>query len=663
MRTKKKIRPQRRRKIWLLVFLFAGTFISCKKEDVPVPEPPALTIQYARLGAESILHGSTVAPYGNIVVGFSKPVVAESEEYFRVLEESRPIETNVSWSTNRTEVTLTNPDSWKEGEKYSVILSPAISAEDGGTFAGDTLTFSIIVGELMLTLRTRNGDVLDRGIRNAGIALLPALDLILSHPVPESVMQNNISWSGSGPAALILTATSDTSYLLTTDHPLPYYTSYTLTFSGDLAEDTGRPFVPVTYELFTKLDSTYKFQELTDEALLTLIQKHTFKYFWEGAEPNSGMARERNSSANTVTTGGTGFGLMAMIVAVERGFITREEAVKRWQKIFNFLASADRFHGAWPHWLNGETGKVRPFSQKDNGADLVETALLTQGVLTVRQYLDPDLSKERALIDQINMLWRNIEWDWFTKSDDNVLFWHWSPDYEWEINLPIRGHNETQIVYVLAASSPTHTIDKSVYDEGYARSGGMKNGNTYYGYPLPLGPEKGGPLFFAHYSYVGMDPRNLKDQYADYWGQNKNHTFINQAYCIENPKHFIGYSADCWGLTASDEKGGYSAHSPTNDRGVITPTAALSSFPYTPEESMQALRHFYYLLGDRLWGDYGFYDAFNIGEEWVADSYLAIDQGPIICMIENYRTGLLWELFMSAPEIQNGLEKLNFTYE
>ena len=306
---------------------------------------------------------------------------------------------------------------------------------------------------------------------------------------------------------------------------------------------------------------------------------------------------------------------------------------------------------------------MRPFSQRDNGADLVETAFLVQGMLTVRQYLDPGIPQEMDLINLINELWEGVEWDWFRKEDENVLYWHWTPDYEWQINLPIRGHNETQIVYVLAAASPYHSIDKVVYDEGYARSGNILNGNIYYGYELPLGPEKGGPLFFSHYSYLGMDPRNLQDEYADYWDQNKNHTLINQAYCIDNPRNYIGYSEDCWGLTASDEKGGYSAHSPTNDRGVVTPTAAISSLPYTPEKSMAAIRHFYYMLGDRLWGEYGFYDAFNITEEWVASSYLAIDQGPIICMIENYRSGLLWELFMSAPEIQNGLKKLNFSYE
>lgn len=318
----------------------------------------------------------------------------------------------------------------------------------------------------------------------------------------------------------------------------------------------------------------------------------------------------------------------------------------------------------WPHWLNGTTGEVIPFSPNDDGGDLVETAFMVQGLLTVRQYLDDTNAQEAGIIDKINQLWQEVEWDWYTQGGQHVLYWHWSPDYGWEKNHRITGWNEALIVYVLAASSPTHSIEPEVYTEGWSRSGTMVNaaGNTHYGYTLPLRSDRGGPLFFAHYSFLGLDPRNFSDRYADYWEQNVTHTQINRAYSIANPKNYVGYSAQSWGLTASDGNNGYSAHSPDNDRGVITPTAALSSFPYTPEYSMEALKHFYYILGDRLWGEYGFYDAFNITENWTASSYLAIDQGPIIVMIENYRSGLLWDLFMSAPEVQNGLDKLEFTY-
>ena len=190
----------------------------------------------------------------------------------------------------------------------------------------------------------------------------------------------------------------------------------------------------------------------------------------------------------------------------------------------------------------------------------------------------------------------------------------------------------------------------------------MKNGNAYYGVTLPLGPAYGGPLFFAHYSFLGINPNSLKDAYASYDVQNDAHAMINYDYCVANPNNNIGYSANCWGLTASDiDGGGYTASSPTNDVGVIAPTAAISSLPYTPTQSMAALRFFYYKLGNKTWGPYGFYDSFDLNTGWFATSDLAIDEGPIIDMIENYRTGLLWSLFMSCPEVQTGMKNLGFT--
>lgn len=446
--------------------------------------------------------------------------------------------------------------------------------------------------------------------------------------------------------------------------PLGFFQEYTLDVSTELTSGSSRKKLRNAFstELITEIDEAVKFPLITDEALLTQVQEQTFKYFWDFAQPNSGMARERNTSGDLVTSGGSGFGLMAMIVGIERGFISRDEGLQRLDKILTFLENADRFHGAWSHWINGNTGKVIPFSINDNGGDLVETALLVQGLLTFRQYLNPAVSGEASLINRINVLWQGVEWDWYTKDGEDVLYWHWSPDKDWIMNHQIRGHNETLITYVLAAASSTHTIDASVYHNGYARNGAMQNGKTFYDITLPLGEDYGGPLFFSHYSFLGLDPRNLEDNYADYWTQNVNHTRIHHAYAIDNPKNYVGYSDENWGLTASDNHKGYSAHSPLNDLGVITPTAALSSFPYTPEESTKALKFFYYIMGDKLWGDYGFYDAFNLTEGWVANSYLAIDQGPIIIMIENYRTGLLWNLFMSAPEVQSGLDKLDFNY-
>jgi hypothetical protein len=206
-----------------------------------------------------------------------------------------------------------------------------------------------------------------------------------------------------------------------------------------------------------------------------------------------------------------------------------------------------------------------------------------------------------------------------------------------------------------------YTVSPAVYHNGWAQSNFFKNGKSFYDIKLPLGFDYGGPLFFSHYSFLGLNPKGLSDRYADYWEQNRNHTLINREHCVRNPNGFKGYSSNSWGLTASDTYNGYAAHSPTEDNGTISPTAALSAFPYTPEYSMQALKHFYYNLGDKIWSEYGFVDAFNETQNWYAKSHLAIDQGPIVVMIENHRSGLLWKLFMGIPEIQDGLKKLGFS--
>lgn len=417
----------------------------------------------------------------------------------------------------------------------------------------------------------------------------------------------------------------------------------------------------ISITLNTGIDDTDKFPRITDDELLTKIQQQTFKYFYDFAHPNSGMARERNTSSDVVTSGGSGFGVMALITGIHRNFITRAQGLSRVQKMLNFLKTADRFHGAYPHWLNGNTGTVVAFSQKDNGGDLVETALLMQGLLTARQYFNGADPAESALRTDINQIYNAVEWDWYRNDNSNSLYWHWSPDYNWDMNMRITGWNEALITYVLAASSPTHTIPKSVYDNGWANTGAIRNGNVYYGTSLPLGPEHGGPLFFTHYSFLGINPMGLKDTYADYEVQNKAHALINYNYCKANPKGHYGYSDQCWGLTASDINNGYTASSPTNDVSVIAPTAAIASLPYTPEESMKAIKFFYYKLGDKIFKEYGFVDAFSLQQQWFASSTLAIDQGPIIIMIENHRSKLLWNLFMSCPEVKSGMRKLGFS--
>ena len=388
-----------------------------------------------------------------------------------------------------------------------------------------------------------------------------------------------------------------------------------------------------------------------DKALLDKVQEATFRYFWDYAHPASGMARERTGSGDLVTSGGSGFGVQALVVGVERGWITRQQAVERLHKMTDFLAKADRFHGAWPHWLNGNTGAVIPFSAKDNGGDLVETSFLINGLLVARAYFNGSDAQETELRNKITKLWAAVEWDWYASRGDGLLYWHWSPVFGWEMNMPIRGWNEALITHILALASPTHAIEPEVYERTWVN---RKTG-TYEGYMLEMGPGYGGPLFFAHYSFLSLDPRQMEDQLTNYWLHNLKHTLINRAWSLYSAPKSFGYSSGNWGLTASDDPNGYLAHEPLNDNGTITPTAALSSFPYTPFYSMQALRNFNSM--QQLWGSYGFKDAYNKSRNWFASDHLAIDQGPIVVMVENYRSGLLWSMFTDLPEVQSGLQK------
>jgi hypothetical protein len=412
----------------------------------------------------------------------------------------------------------------------------------------------------------------------------------------------------------------------------------------------------------------------TDEELLNKVQKDAFKYFWDYAHPTSKLARERyhtddpSNDANIVTTGGSGFGLMTIIVGIERGFVSKSEAVSRLTTALTFLENADRFHGAWPHWMNGTNGDVIPFGTVDNGGDLVETSFLCQGLLCVREYFKNGTTDEQALAQKADNLWKGVEWSWYTKGE-NALYWHWSPNYQWQLNFKLQGYNECLITYVMAAASPTFPITPQAYHQAWANNGSITSNASIYNIPKVLnhnGTGSVGPLFWAHYSYLGLDPRGLSDQYANYWTLNQNHTKINYQYCVANPYGWTGYSDKCWGLTASYTRNsngstGYAAHQNNNDKGVISPTAALSSFPYTPTESMKFLRFLYEERSTKYIGVAGPYDAFSEHHNWVTPRYLAIDQGTITPMVENYRTGLIWNLFMQAPEVKTGLLSLGFS--
>lgn len=646
----------------ILVILFLFFQSGCRDE----PETDALSLLSARIGATylsatSITDG--IAINQPIVLSFSLSVVPQTVNTavsLKLDDQNVPV-TFIFDDQDRT-VTIHPTDNLLEGREYILIISDQVRGSAGEIFPGAAFSFQTALGDLKVLEWTLGGQAPTDGL-NDNAPLNIDLTIQFNRPLRTgSVQASSVSLTGPSSSTLVFQFSADGMELnITSADPLTDLAKYTLVVNDQIEGAQGETFTGFEMDFYTTINPASDFPLLSDEALLTLVQEQTFKYFWDFAHPASGMARERNTSGSTVTSGGSGFGIMALIVGIERNFITRQQGLDRMNTILGFLETADRFHGAWPHWLNGDTGDVIPFSANDNGGDLVETSFLVQGLLTFRQYLDENVASEQAMIDRINALWHTVEWDWYTREGQQVLYWHWSPDKQWTMNHQIKGYNEALITYFLAAASPTHPIAATVYHQGWAANGAIVSNKTFYGINLPLGYDYGGPLFFAHYSFLGLDPRNLQDTYANYWTQNVNHSLINHAYSVDNPKNYVGYSDDNWGLTASDNQQGYSAHSPTNDLGVITPTAALSSFPYTPEESMKALKFFYYTLGDRLWGPYGFYDAFNLTEGWTADSYLAIDQGPVIVMIENHRTGLLWDLFMSAPEAGDAMEKLGFT--
>jgi hypothetical protein len=633
-------------------------------------QTPALVLSRATIG--SLVLGINLPNQGvpidaPIVLEFSVAIQSQSiSDFIQLQIEGNEVASSFSFSGDDRIVTIQPSVSLQSNSSYVLKISSALKGKSGEFFTGMTIAFKTVTIRLQVSSIKIGGTAISLGLpRLQNIPTSLQMEINFDKPIDPStanIQSVQIITRSNQPVPLTITINSDKQILVSTSQPLQYLAKHQLAINALLQGAQGEVLQPVSQVFYTDVDNTPKFPSISDDALLTLTQQQTFKYFYDFAHPASGMARERNTSGDLVTSGGSGFGVMALIVAMERGFITRTQGLERLDRILDFLETADRFHGVWPHWINGNTGKAIPFSTNDNGADLVETAFMVQGLITMRQYLNAADTNEQLLINRINTLWQAVEWDWFTRSNQSALYWHWSPDKQWTMNMQINGYNEALIIYTLAAASPTHTISRAVYDIGWARNGAIRNNKLFYNIKLPVGYDYGGPLFFAHYSFLGLNPKNLSDQYANYWEQNVNHTMINRAYCIDNPKNFVGYSNQNWGLTASDNQLGYSAHSPTNDLGVIAPTAAISSMPYTPVESVEALKFFYYTIGDRLWGTYGFYDAFNITEGWVANSYLAIDQGPIIIMIENHRTGLLWNLFMSAPEVQAGLTKLGFRY-
>lgn len=505
----------------------------------------------------------------------------------------------------------------------------------------------------------------------SGIDVQPVIRITLTDPVDKSTVANAISFVNKTftkndiPQAIKISyENKDSIVVIQPSSPLSYLQCYELKISTGLQSyNEGNLDTEWIQNIQTGINPSDKFKRISDEALLDTVQEATFRYFWLYSNETSGLVPDRNTAnKNYCAIGATGFGIMTVPAAIERKYISREQGLARIQKIVNFLKNtASQYKGVFPHYVNGTTGAVIADGQLD-GYDVVETSFLLMGLLTARQYFDSSLAAEVHLRSDITAIYQNVDWQYFTNGQ-NALFWSWNPTGGWGIKL--RGWNETLISYILAASSETHSITKTVYDQGFAADGAMKDGRTYYEYTLPLGSagDSGGPLYLSQFSFLGINPMGLNDAYANYDTQTKNHALINHAYCKANPLKYYAYSDSCWGLTAGATKDGYKQIKPTNDLGYILPSAAVASLPYAPEESMKAIKYFYYKLGDILWTEYGFADSFSLSNYpyWVSLEVFGYDQMNMFIAIENYRTGLIWNLFTSSPEVKTGMKKLGFS--
>jgi hypothetical protein len=401
---------------------------------------------------------------------------------------------------------------------------------------------------------------------------------------------------------------------------------------------------------------------LDDEAFLDLVQRTAFDYFWYETNPANGLIKDRSSDPSLSSIAAVGFGLSALTVGIDRGWISREAGRARVLTTLTFLwnsphgpePDATGYKGFYYHFLDMQTGR----RDGDSELSTIDTALLLGGVLHVQQYFDQADATEdqiRALADAI---YRRVEWPWMQVRAPKVCH-GWTPErgfllYDWG------GYNEAMILYLLALGSPTFPI----HPEAWAAWTSSYAWETHYGHAFVVFP----PLFGHQYSHVWVDFRDIQDPYMrdkglDYFENSRRATLANRAYAIANPHGWADYGENVWGLTASDIPSSYRARGAPpgeSDDGTITPTAVGGSLVFTPRESLAALRYMYTTYRTRLWGPYGFKDAFNPSIKWFASDYLGIDQGPFVLMLENYRTGRIWNVLMPHAAIQRGLKRAGF---
>lgn len=403
---------------------------------------------------------------------------------------------------------------------------------------------------------------------------------------------------------------------------------------------------------------------LSDDDFLELVSRTAFDFLWNEANPANGMVRDRSRENSAASVASIGMALTGYGVAADRGWITRDQARERTRTTLNFLWNAPQstapdatgYKGHFYHFLNMQTGR----RAGTNELSTIDTALLMAGVLYAAAYFDQDHPDEAFIRDTGKALYDRVDWAWASPRAPRISH-GWNPESGF-IPYDYGGYSEAMILYLLALGSTTYPVERQAWEywmSGYRWQSDFLPGRPYVAFA---------PLFGHQYSHIWVDFRGrrdaaMRDRGIDYFENSRRATLAQVNYAAANPNRFAGYSANEWGITASDTPTGYRARGAPpayNDDGTLNPTAPGGSYPFTPEESLRALRTMYTTYGRRLWGIYGFRDAYNPTQNWFATDYIGIDQGPILLMIENYRSGSIWQRFMTRPEIQQGLTRAGF---
>jgi hypothetical protein len=407
--------------------------------------------------------------------------------------------------------------------------------------------------------------------------------------------------------------------------------------------------------------------QLTDDELLDAIQEPAFQFFWNEANPANGLIRDRSQPGSPASIASVGFGLSAICVGADHGWVTRGQAATRVRTTLNTFYTGPQgtaasgtigFRGFFYHFLDMNT--ATRFVTWDNvELSSIDSALLMAGILDARQYFDSPDTDEVAIRAMADSLESRMDWTFFRNNTAGV-YMGWKPGTGFAGFGLWQGYNEAMILYLLALGSPSHpapTFVWTTWTSGY-------NYTTQYGQTYVVFP----PLFGHQYSHCWVDFRNIQDLYMrnhtplNYFENSRRATLAQQAYCIANPGGWVGYNDSTWGITASDAPTGYSARGAPpaqNDDGTLAPTAVAGSLPFAWDICLPALRNFYNNYPS-LWGPYGFRDAFNPTANWYDPDYIGIDEGPIVLMIENHRTGKVWNRMMAHPSIQTGLSRAGF---